>query len=151
MSDVPEREEHLPPETEAPQEPGPGTRTYSYDPARLNAAGVDRLRFELGDTTLAPGELTAALCDEEYLAVLEQDGDWESVKLRCLRLIVMRFSHQVTMSVDGLRYDFSDRVQLWRAMLKEAEKRGRAPLPIPGGCGGSPYFYGGMLANPRKG
>lgn len=101
--------------------------------------------------TLAPGELTAALCDEEYTAALEQCPDWRKAKLCCLRAIVMRFSHQVTMSVDGLRYDFGDRVNVWRAMWKEAESQSGGPLPVPPGCGGEPYFYGDMLGNPRKG
>lgn len=132
------------------QNPGPAQRTYSYDPGKLMSAGVDRLRFELGDTTLAPGELTAALCDEEYRAALDQGGGWEAVKLRCLRAIVMRFAHQATMSVDGLRYDFGDRAAVWRAMLKEAEKKCRTLPSMPKGGGAEPYFYRGMLENPRK-
>lgn len=134
-----------------PGETGPPVRTYSYDPGKLMSAGIDLMRFELGDTTLAPGELTAALCDQEYAAALERYPDWQKAKLCCLRAIVMRFSHQVTMSVDGgLRYDFGDRVRVWRAMLKEAERQAGGALPLPSGCGGEPYFYAGMLANPRK-
>ena len=82
-------------------------RTYSYDPGKLNENGMDRMRMELGDTTFAPGELTAALCDEEYIAILNQNKSWKKAKLKCLQAIVMRFAHQVNMSVDGLCWLYS--------------------------------------------
>lgn len=129
-------------------------RTYSYDPARALEGGLDRMRLELGDTTLAPGELTAALCDQEYQAILCQYPGWQEARLHCLRAIVMKFSHQVDMQVNGgngLSYDFSSRVAIWRDMLEKEERKSRRALPIPPGCGGQPYFFGDMHANPRKG
>ena len=60
-------------------------RTYSYDPSKTDRKGMDKMRLELGDTTLAPGELTAALCDEEYNAIISQHSSWKKAKLKCLQ------------------------------------------------------------------
>lgn len=128
-----------------------GGRTYNYDPSKLREKGVDRMRFELGDTTFAPGELTAALCDEEYQALLDEHKTWESAKIECLRAILMKFSHQVTMSVNGLSYSFSDRIAVWHEMLKAAEAGRRGVAPRSTGPLGCSYFYADMLGNPRKG
>ena len=84
---------------------------YSYDPSKLNEKGIDRMRMELGDTTFAPAELTAALCDEEYQAIISENKSWKRAKLKCLEAILMRFAHQVDVSVDGLSYSFSERVK----------------------------------------
>ena len=53
---------------------------YSYNPNAITENGVDRLRFELGDTTFNPAELTAALSDEEYQAVLDMNRHWKRAK-----------------------------------------------------------------------
>lgn len=129
--------------------------TYSYDPSKLGENGVDRMRFELGDTIFNPGELTAALCDEEYMAVISQYPRWKKAKVKCLEAILMKFAHQVDVSVDGLSYSFSARVDRWKAMLKDAKAEAYAAVPavnpkaINGREGGPPYFYEDMSANPR--
>lgn len=131
-------------------------RTYSYDPSKLNENGMDRMRMELGDTTFAPGELTAALCDEEYIAILNQNKSWKKAKLKCLQAIVMRFAHQVNMSVDGLSYSFAERVKFWKELYEEEKKEASTgvptadPLSLNGGLGGEPYFYNDMHANVRR-
>ena len=131
-------------------------QTYTYDPTKLNENGVDRMRLELGDTTFAPGELTAALCDEEYKAIINSSKTWKKAKIRCLEAILMKFSHQVTMTVDGISYSFSDRVDFWKKLLDETKKTLSTgvptanPLALNGGIGGEPYFYNDMQRNPRR-
>lgn len=130
--------------------------TYSYNPEKIAENGVDRMRLELGDTTFAPGELTAALCDEEYKAIIGQHKTWKKAKLECLRAIVMKFAHQVNFSVDGVSYSFSDRLEFWKAQYKEAKTENSLgvptanPLALNGEIGGGPYFYNDMMANPRR-
>ena len=34
---------------------------YSYNPDNISKNGIDRMRFELGDTVFNPGELTLSL------------------------------------------------------------------------------------------
>ena len=130
--------------------------TYSYDPSKIAESGKDRMRFELGDTTFAPGELTAALCDEEYLAILSQYSvKWRIAKVKCLEAILMKFAHQVTMSVDGVSYSFSERVKLWKDMLKAEKAKAYVAVPVAnpkaliGQEGRPPYFYEDMKSNPR--
>ena len=114
------------------------------------------MRLELGDTTFAPGELTAALCDEEYKAIINSSKTWKKAKIRCLEAILMKFSHQVTMTVDGISYSFSDRVDFWKKLLDETKKTLSTgvptanPLALNGGIGGEPYFYNDMQRNPRR-
>lgn len=131
--------------------------TYSYNVGNLNEDGMDRMRMELGDTTFAPGELTAALCDEEYNAIMERYPNFKKAKVKCLEAILMKYAHQVNVSVDGLSYSFAERVERWKQLLKEARREAIVAVPTGNphamyGCiGGEPYFYTDMHANPRKG
>ena len=104
--------------------------TYSYNPSLISEYGKDRMRLELGDTTFAPGELTAALADEEYVCLIRDNPKWRKAKLACLQAILMRFSHQVNMSVDGVSYSFSDRVKFWKE-LYDSEKRKSSSMAVP--------------------
>lgn len=130
--------------------------TYSYNPEKISENGVDRMRLELGDTTFAPGELTAALCDEEYTAIIGMYKSWKKAKVKCLEAILMKFSHQVNFSVDGISYSFADRVDFWKQLLKEAKAEASTgvptanPLALNGEIGGGPYFYNDMQANTRR-
>lgn len=130
--------------------------TYSYDPSKLNENGRDRMRLELGDTTFAPGELTAALCDEEYDAILNANPRWRKAKLKCLEAILMKFAHQVNTSIDGISYSFADRVDFWKKLYDDEKKNADIPIPrvdpslLNGSAGGPPYFYEDMQTNPRK-
>lgn len=131
-------------------------KTYSYDPSKLEENGLDRMRLELGDTTFAPGELTAALCDEEYLAILTANKSFKKAKVKCLQAILMRFAHQVNVSIDGLSYSFAERVNFWNELYKEAKRDAATGVPtadpnsLYGRIGGEPYFYADMQANPRR-
>lgn len=124
---------------------------YSYDPAKLNEFGVDRMRFELGDTVFNPGELTAALCDEEYDAILAENRRWKRAKAKCLEAIVMKFSHQVNVNIDGLSYSFSDRLTAWKETLAEAKRDANTAIPVinKSVMDEPTYFYEDMLSNPE--
>lgn len=130
--------------------------TYSYKPEQLNEQPIYRMRLELGDTTFAPGELTAALSDEEYRAIISTTKSWKKAKLKCLEAILMRFAHQVDFSMDGISYSFSQRVEFWKKLRDETRKEASMgvptadPLALNGRLGGAPYFYNDMQANPRK-
>ena len=85
---------------------------YSYEPDKIGENDVYRMRLELGDTTFAPAELTAALCDEEYRYIIDSSqGKWKQAKVECLKAILMKYSHQVNTKIDDLSYSFSDRVK----------------------------------------
>ena len=105
------------------EQPKPQMR-YSYNPENITELGMDRMRFELGDTTFAPGELTAALSDAEYEAVISQHRSWKKAKLACLSAILMKYSHQTNMRVGPVSYDFAERVEIVRR-LKGGIKRVR--------------------------
>ena len=130
--------------------------TYSYKPELLDSDPIYRMRLELGDTTFAPGELTAALSDEEYRAILKSTKNWKRAKLKCLEAILMRFAHQVDFSMDGISYSFSQRVEFWKQMRDEMRKSASLavptadPLALNGRLGGESYFYNDMHSNPRK-
>ena len=130
--------------------------TYSYRPEQLDTNQIYKMRLELGDTTFAPGELTAALSDEEYRALIKNTKNWKKAKLKCLEAILMKFAHQVDFSMDGISYSFSQRVEFWKK-LRDELRRGSStavpladPLALNGGLGGDAYFHNDMHANPRK-
>lgn len=132
--------------------------TYTYDPANVTEKCKDRMRLELGDTTLAPGELTAALCDEEYTAIISQYSSWKKAKLKCLEAILMRFAHQVNISHDGMSYSFSSRVEFWKKLYDEMKMTSSVGIPTADPASllntteGEPaYFWLNMQTNPRKG
>lgn len=130
--------------------------TYTYDPSKINENGIDRMRLELGDTTFAPGELTAALCDEEYRCIIEDSKSWNRAKLRCLDAILMKFAHQVNFSVDGVSYSFAQRVDFWKKLKDDLKKETKVTVPtvnpsaLNGRLGGSPYFHEDLHTNRRK-
>lgn len=135
-------------------------RTYSYDPSLITDQGKDQMRFELGDTETEDQELTCALCDEEYDAIIAKYGEsWRRARLKCLEAICMKLSFEVDTSVGGLSYSLSARAERWQKML-EAEKKKAALVATPilcpsvNGIGGPEdgghYFYADMQHNHRK-
>ena len=65
--------------------------TYTYCAENITENGVDKMRFELGDTMTESGADTCLLCDEEYAAVLAQSNTWQKAKISCLKAIVMNY------------------------------------------------------------
>jgi hypothetical protein len=133
-----------------PDAPG---ATYSYDPGSCQDKSVNQMRFELGDTDVRGKSRTAALCNEEYTAMIKGKGSWNQAKLACLEAIVMKLSFEVDTSVGGLSYSLSARADRWMQMRDKLKQQLTGGIP----CGNaqalsSPaYFYPGMLSNRRKG
>lgn len=114
------------------------------------------MRFELGDTLFNPAEITAALSDEEYSAVISEAPNWKKAKINCLKAILMKYAHQTTMTVGPVSYDFSQRVEEWRRLLDDVKSDLSAAIPlsinsINGTDSEKAYFYTDMQANIRKG
>lgn len=133
--------------------------TYNYDPTRITENGVDRMRFELGDTVVDMDSIVSPLCDEEYKAIIEKYGkNWRMAKYMCLDAICMKLSYEVNTSVGGLSYSLSERYTRFKEMRDEAKKELAAikGVPRPGHPGSlmphgnTPYFYNDMQANRRK-
>lgn len=125
---------------------------YTYDPSKLGENGLDRMRLELGDTTFAPGELTAALSDEEYRAIIGQYSTFKKAKIACLKAILMKWAHQVNTSIDGVSYSFASRVEFWKKMLDDLETETKATVPTIGQTKGPSgedghYFRKNLHAN----
>ncbi len=133
-------------------------QTFSYDPTKITDNGIHQMRFELGDTVTDMGGISAALCDEEYQAIIDKYGkSWRKAKFMCLRAIVMKLSYEVDTRVDGLSYSLSQRYDRWKKMLDEAEAELKAMNGLPiankaslSPAGGTPYFYNDMQTNRRK-
>lgn len=120
---------------------------------------MDQMRFELGDTVVDMAGATSALCDEEYVAIIQKYGNsWRKAKFLCLDAICKKLAFEVNTSVGGLSYSLQDRYPRFKEMRddlkKELDAVGSAPRAgnpaslIP--HGGTPYFYNDMQANRRK-
>lgn len=130
--------------------------TYTYEPALIGEYGKDRMRFELGDTMVHDGKLTCALCDEEYITILdgvESSKDWKKAKLACLESIMKRFMYEPDTKVGPMSLSLSERAKIWKeeyeALKKEIETR-YVTVPkygtSPDGREKPPYFYTGMMS-----
>lgn len=130
--------------------------TYSYDPSLIGTNGKDKMRFELGDTVVDMAGVSAALCDEEYNAILAQyPSNWRRAKFEALQAIVMKLSYEVDTSVGGLSYSLAQRYDRWKVMLDEekgvmASVAGLPRAGDPKSMEGPTYFHNDMQANLRK-
>lgn len=130
-------------------------KTYSYNPANIADNGVDRMRFELGDTSVDGGEETCALCDEEYQAIIDSsDKGFEYAKYKCLKAIVMKLSYEVDFSADGMSVSLSQRFPRWKEMFDKEDQKYKYVNVAPSFLGGNSIsgkheFYTGMNDNIR--
>lgn len=117
------------------------------------------MRSECGDTVVDMDAATAALCDEEYEAIIEScNGNWRRAKFECLDAICTKLAFEVNTSVGGLSYSLAERYPRFKAMRDEAKKDLKAVNSVPRAGnpaslsphGGTPYFYNDMQANRRK-
>ena len=83
--------------------------TYTYCPENITENGIDKMRFELGDTMTEGGADTCVLCDEEYAAMLAQSKTWQKAKIECLKAIVMKLAYEVDYKVTDMSLSLSDR------------------------------------------
>lgn len=133
--------------------------TYTYDPTKCRAGGVDQMRSELGDTVTDMDGVTCALCDEEYEAIIKScNGNWRKAKFECLDAICKKLAFEVSTSVDGLSYSLAERYPRFKEMRDDAKKELKALNSVPRAGnpaslsphGGTPYYYNDMQANRRK-
>ena len=132
---------------------------YSYDPSKICDEGVDRMRFELGDTCVDGGYRTCALCDEEYAAVIGTKANWKRAKYKCLEAIAAKMAYEVDYSVSEMSMSMSQRYERWRQMYLEMKSELKcsdfatggtsSSLPFSLGQSGSHYFTFGMHDNPK--
>lgn len=135
---------------------------YTYDPKKAGGYGKDRMRFELGDVQVEGREMTAALCDEEYEAIIPSriatTRQWKRAKLRCLESIFRRMAYEPDTKVGPLSLSMGDRAELWKKMyddLKAELASGAASaesiLKLADnpkfGEPTEPYFYNGMMSH----
>jgi hypothetical protein len=127
--------------------------TYSYDPGKCQDKSVNQMRFELGDTDVRGKSRTAALCNEEYTAMIKGKGSWNQAKLTCLEAIVMKLSFEVDTSVGELSYSLSARADRWMKMRDKLKRQlvGGIPCGSAQALNSPAYFYPGMLSNRREG
>ena len=122
---------------------------YTYNVEDLKGETVSRMRLELGDTQFNPAELTAALQDEEYQVMIDESSSWKAAKIKCIRAILMKFSHQTKTTVGTVSYDFADRVAFWKKLYDEV--RNAVPVSFAALCGGNEgskmYFHTDMQKN----
>lgn len=133
--------------------------TYTYDPAKCRAGGVDQMRSECGDTVVDGEAATSALCDEEYDAIIKScNGNWRKAKFECLDAICKKLAFEVNTSVGGLSYSLAERYPRFEEMRDSAKRELKALNSVPRAGnpaslsphGGTPYFYNDMQANRRK-
>ena len=127
--------------------------TYTYCPENITENGIDKMRFELGDTMTEGGADTCVLCDEEYAAMLAQSKTWQKAKLECLKAIVMKLSYEVDYKVSDMSFSLSDRYKHVKAMLEELENKQQASSFVSKANSDvketKSYFYLGMQENPK--
>lgn len=128
---------------------------YSYDPTKIKEPGVDRMRFELGDTMVEDGPVTSALADAEIEAVLETyPNKWKRAKLALLESICRRFAYEANTKSGPVSFSLGDKAKLWREDYEKLKKEVAmescaVPISAAGGSGKPPYFYIGMHRNER--
>lgn len=132
--------------------------TYTYDPSNIGVAGLDRMRFELGDVNVSDNGIHAAISDEEINAMITlYPSDWKRAKYKIVESIYRRFSYEVTTSTAGVSIQLQARVEHWKQVYSEFKKEAAgatAPsidslstIDSPTGDGGH-YFKFGMMDNP---
>ena len=133
-------------------------RTYSYDPSKVTEPGIDRMRFELGDTMVEGKADTTALTDEEIQAALSLHAKWKRAKLALLESLCRRFAFEVDTKTGPLSFGFNERAKLWREdyeKLKKEVSESSTAVPKYGvhvdGSRNDPSFWTGMMENTETG
>lgn len=100
----------------------PHEKTYTYNPEKIGEQGVDRMRFELGDTMVEGAEETSALSNEEYTAIIAAKKTWKRAKLAALESIMRRFGMEVNTTVGPLKLEMQARAEFWRKQYEQLKK-----------------------------
>ena len=131
------------------------TKTYVYDPSKINEFGKDLMRFDLGDTMVEGDADTTALSDEEIQAAVDQyPKSWKRAKLMLLESICRRFAYEVDTRTGPLSLSMQARAKLWRedyeALKKEVSNEAVPVLLSTGRRNlGTSYFHTDMQTNER--
>lgn len=129
--------------------------TYTYRPGHVREMGLDRMRFELGDTMVEGGSDTSALTDEEIQAAIDiHPKSWKRAKLMLLESLCRRFAYEVDTRTGPLSLSLQDRAELWKKdydnLKKEISAESCNVARIGNGVRNKPpYFYTGMHQNER--
>ncbi len=128
--------------------------TYTYDPGKVNTYGLDRMRFELGDTMVDGGADTTALTNEEIEASISMyPKSWKRSKLMLLESICRRFAYEVNTKTGPLTLNLGDRAEIWRRDYEQLKKEISSMSAVTMIAGNKnpkpPYFYTGMHSNER--
>lgn len=125
---------------------------YTYNPGKIGEYGIDRMRFELGDTMVEGGKDTAALCDEEYNAVISANKNWNRAKLLCLESIFRRLAYEADTTSGPVTFALGQRAQLWKEMYAQLKKEvGSSYIPEFSAKCGKDYFHTDMHSYRRSG
>ena len=100
--------------------------TYSYNPANIGESGLDRMRFELGDTFVIEPEKTAYLSDEEISAVIGSSSSWRRAKFRLVESLLRRFSYEVDTKIQQAEWKLSQRIDEWQRLYKQLKSELKA-------------------------
>lgn len=128
-------------------------KTYTYQPDKIPEMGLDRMRFELGDTMVEGGSDVCALTDEEIRAALQVcPTHWKKAKLMLVESVCRRFSYEVDTKTEELSLSLSQRAKLWQNMYQDLKEEIEAedlavPIFADENQGHRPYFYTGMMQN----
>jgi hypothetical protein len=130
--------------------------TYTYDPTQIYDGGLNQMRFELQDNIIEGENVTCALCDEEYNAIIEHEKGWKRAKLKILKAIITKFAYEVNTSTDGLSYSLAERYERWKKMYDDLKRETMVAVPtcdpraLGNAPGRPPYFYEDLHTNYRK-
>lgn len=92
---------------------------FTYNPNLINDAGLNQLRFEIGDCLVEEAEKTAYLSDEEILATLAGSKSFKHALLRCVETLLMRFAYETSVEVREAKWYLTDRAKLWQDLHKK--------------------------------
>ena len=117
------------------------------------------MRFELGDKLIENEGQAAALCDEEYQALIHKAKDsggkntWRAAKMACLEAILMQYAHETNYSADGMSISLNDRYKRFKDLLDQLKSAVQVPSVSPQALGicaanGGHYFRLGMHDHP---
>jgi hypothetical protein len=123
--------------------------SFSYTIANLSQNGLDRVRFEIGDTD----STEPLLEDEEIEFCLSQTGSFYRATSMAAHAIATRLSREASFTAGNLKVDLATRAKSYADMaarFKAWAEQEESPLesPVAGGlpdpaCG--PTFYRGMM------
>ena len=127
--------------------------TYNYYPESINTDDVMKMRFELADIDVSRNGMSAALADEEILAILEQyPGNFKMAKFKLLEHLVYKYGQDVDNSVGPVSFNFGNRMNFWKQLYDDLKKEittsniGAVLKPYKNDK--QEYFYVGMMNHP---